>query len=113
MNRIIRSELSIIAVLLVVPMAFVGCTDPMLWQTMCAAICLPFAMLNGYFWIACIGHCNGYRPVSLQGCIDNPDDCAAMFELYEAAMQTCEAYPEECAEVLDSYAQSFDTDGEE
>ena len=64
----------------------------------------------------CMAGCEWYGPCgdlssgSLQGCIDNPDECSAMFELYQAAIDTCEAYPEQCADVLDSYAQSFDTE---
>jgi len=114
MNCMIRSKLSIIAVLLIGFMPFVGCNqDPIsLCWGMCATICLPFWIAGPWGWMACFGQCSVICPTSLQGSEDNPDDCAAMFELYQAAIDTCEAYPEECAEILDSYVQSFDTDAE-
>ena len=118
MNRIIRSRLSIIAVLFIVPMTFLGCADQA-----CEVFCRVTSLLcyfqsdppgNPIYIQQCYYGClEGCLPGSLQGCIDNSDECAAMFELYQAAIDTCEAYPEECAEVLDSYAQSFDTDAEE
>jgi hypothetical protein len=103
-----RFRLSIIPVLLMVPMTVVGCTC----EIYCSVFCLP----EPYpFNLTCYDNCLDYEcPLgSFQGCIDSPDECAAVFELYQAAIDTCEAYPEECAEVLDCYAQSFDTDAEE
>jgi hypothetical protein len=124
MNRIVRTRLSIIAVLLIAPMTLVGCTEEMIDEFCdfyCAMICIPdclIGLISGdiRFCSLCIFGCHdwGYCPLeSLQGCIDNPDECTTMFELYQTAMETCEAYPEECAMVLDSYAQSLDTDAKE
>jgi len=123
MNRIIRFRLSIIAVLFMVPMTFLGCTQEQC-ETMCEVFCYPTWILFGgdprayfeCFW-GCTGpygyDCETLPGGSLQGFIDSPDECAGMFELYQAAIDTCEAYPDECAKVLDSYAQSVDTDAEE
>jgi len=108
MNHVNRSRLNIIALLFIVPMTLVGCTC----EVYCSVFCLPEPYpLN----LACYDNCLDYEcPLgSLQGCIDNPDECMTMSELYQEAMQTCEAYPDECNEVLDTYAQSFDTDAKE
>ena len=110
MNRIIRSKLSIITVLLILSMPFVSCGyDPWMWcYGACAAICSPFLIVNPWASLVCFGQCSEICP-PLQGCEDNPDDCAAMFELYEAAMEVCEEYPEECQQAFDSWVESLDT----
>jgi len=109
MNRIIRSRLSIIALLFVVPMTFVGCAD-LACEVFCEVSYLVCFLQSGgnpiyaqECYYGCLETC---PPGSLQGCIDNPDECAATLEQLEtAAIQICEEYPEECADVLDSYAQ--------
>jgi len=108
MNRTIRSRLSIIAVLFIVPMTFLGCTQEQC-ESMCELFCFPALILfpnHPWEYWGCIDNCTlqyncgSLPPGSVQGWIDNPDQCAAMFQLYQEAMQTCEEYPEECNEVL-------------
>ena len=120
MNCLIRSRLSIIAVLFVVPMTSASCTQQAC-QNFCGVICFPQWIIFGgdprpvqecIYWCN-EQYCAGLPSGALQGCMDNPDKCAAMFELYQEAMQTCEEYPNECAVFLEDMAQSFHTDAEE
>ena len=130
MNRILRSRLSIIAVLLVVPLIFSGCVE---FCVGCASACLLASaigctFLYGFCTPVCIvavcpicadillcEYAPYYCPELLEQsqmaatpfCAEDPEECTATFEQFElAAIQFCEEYPEECQQAFDAYLES-------
>jgi len=112
MNRIIRSRFSGIAVVLLFPLVFLGCST---CDDTCAFLslpCLPGGSLFVMCWAACMSMCSGQQISS--DCTEHSDECAATFEQMQTlAIQFCEEYPEECQEYFDVWVESFDTDAEE
>jgi len=126
MNRIIRSRLSCLILLLLVPLALSACEQLgfYLCFSPCALLCSslldqdPISYLAPLCFISCGYLCDVdfyiAEPGTLQECSENPDGCAATYEqLQLAAIQFCEEYPEECQEYFDAYVESLDEDGEE
>ena len=109
MNRMDNLRLAGIGLVLLLPLFLNACLGSC---ESCERFC---ESRPDYFF--CITLCSPpfcWPPVfGAEACTENPDECAAMFELSKAAIDTCDAYPEKCAEVLDSYAQSFDAGAEE
>ena len=115
MNRIIRSRLSGIAVLLIVSMAVVGCNATC---DICHLTCgLVGNIIIAYICIlvSCPECLSPADPAAIsQFCEENPDECTATFEqIQTAAIQFCEASPQECNDLFDSWVELFDTDAEE
>ena len=114
MNRMRRSRLSCIAVLLIVSMAIVGCANCELCIGYCAYTFVPVCIIPP-FSIACMvwcaqalcPHCIGTG--AYQDCAETPDECTATVEqLQTTAIQFCEEYPEECQEYFDAWVESLD-----
>jgi hypothetical protein len=108
MNRVVRSRLSGIAVLLITPLVLIGCMNCDICSTFCYEVCPDVGCMLICGFTLC-GHCAG----APQGCTENADECAATSEYYQAAIQFCEEYPEDCARILDALVGSLDTDAEE
>ena len=113
MNRMIRSRLSGVSVVLLLALVLAGCGD------VCLVVCMPslvigcFNLLDenllflplcaGAALLSCSTLCGVELPMS---CAENPDECAATYEqLQLAAIQFCEEYPEECQEAFDAWAE--------
>jgi len=114
MNRIIRSRLSGVAVILLLPMILMGCTK--YW---CGVICgyptyvctvIPFIpiLLCNFYMYSCL-FLGGCRLPSAEYCMENPEECAAMYEQMQTQfIELCEEYPEECQEYFDSWVESLE-----
>ena len=139
MNRIMRSRLGRLLLLLLVPVVLAGWTCPgsgcceecplsMVMVVACVVPCVPLASIfycgHEDHPMACIG--NIYMQFSWVcifvcaslfawlPCTENPDEYTATFEQFQlAAIQFCEEYPEECQEAFDTWAESLDTEAEE
>ena len=116
MNRMIRSRLSSIAVVLIVSTALVGCCE------LCGVTC--YVLTLGIVWpllyicacalcpvcVADISPC--YSDISAamsQLCEEYPDQCAATFEYYQnASIPFCEEYPETCQQAFDAWVESLE-----
>jgi hypothetical protein len=120
MNRIIRSRLACIAVLLIVTMAIVGCGQNCF---LCNRFCLSLAGSGGAFIVipcmltlcpSCLESAGSPRPLQMsQLCEENPADCVATFEQMQmAAIELCEEHPEECQQAFDAWVESLDPDAE-
>ena len=105
MNRIIRSSLSVIAVVLLIPVVFLGCST---CEDGCSLLSLPCYLGGPLFlicWAACMNVCVGQQTFS--DCTESPDECTTTFEeLQIAAIQFCEEYPEECQEAFDTWVDA-------
>jgi hypothetical protein len=116
MNRIIRSRLSCLAVLLLVPLAFSACTNCNDAPDGCMVVCYPTMLANPLLYLMCVGTC--LREVcSVCDCpwAGEPQDSkyTPAFEYYQAAIEFCEEYPEECQEYFDAWVESLDEEAEE
>ena len=128
MNRILRSRLSIIAYVLLIPIILLGC-DPESCREAAIAVCTigctppcglaslidPFL----YFWcmlacgVVCLSPWAEVCPSSL-ACAENPEQCAASFEqLQLAAIEFCDEHPEECQQAFDAWVASLDEEDTE
>jgi hypothetical protein len=117
MNQLIRSRLSSIALILLIPALFVGCSQNC---NICGLTCMVLGWGNYILVAACYyAFCpECLNPSALtavsQFCEDTPDECAAAYEqMQTAAIQFCEEYPEECQDAFDTWAESLDTEAEE
>ncbi len=114
MNRIIRSRLSGVSVVLLLALVVAGCGD------VCLVVCMPSLVIGcfnlleenllslplcaGAALLTCSTVCGVEFPMS---CTENPDECAATYEqLQLAAIQFCEEYPEECQEAFDTWVDA-------
>ena len=121
MNRMIRSRLSGVSVVLLLALVLAGC------GSVCQVVCMPPSVITCFNLFGgnllslplCVGAalwaCSSVCGVEFDlACTENPDDCTATFEqLQLAGIQYCEEYPEECDQFFDSWVESFDTDAEE
>ena len=112
MNRIIRSRLSRIAVLVAVSMAVVGCMD---CNTCIEDICLPTLIFVQYciaiLCPKCIQGLDGSdcSAATSQICEDNPNECTATWEQMQlSAIQFCGENPGECQEAFDVWVESLE-----
>jgi len=116
MNRMIRTRLSGIAVLLVVPLIPMGCLTCEDCTTFCDDLCYDVPPFPGLLicnmpcmFVMCWSTCASvYQSEESQVCLENPEECAAMSEYYQAAARFCEAYPEECQEYFDAWVESME-----
>jgi hypothetical protein len=114
MNRMIRSRLSGVSVVVLLALLFAGCGD------VCLVVCMPSVVIGcfnlleenllflplcaGAALLSCSTLCGVELPMS---CSENPDECAATYEqLQLAAIQFCEEYPEECQEAFDAWTEA-------
>jgi len=107
MNRMIRSRLACLTIILMLGLGAVGCGP------LCALFCLITQPQD--FPICLIGLClgAGFSSTS-QDCAGNPDECAATFEQQQTAViQFCEEYPEKCQQAFDAWVESLDTEAED
>jgi hypothetical protein len=119
MNRIIRSRVSGIAVLLIVSMAIVGCANCDLCAGYCVYTFVPVCIIPPFTIFCIVGcmqalcpHCIGTG--AYQDCAEDPDECASSFEqLQTTAIEFCEEYPEECQQYMDAWLEASDTEAEE
>jgi len=115
MNRIIRSRLTGIAVVLLL-VVLSGCQQ-LCFSEICVPVCVmlmppdfnhpfdPWIFLGGCC-LGCAGLCREVFPLFFT---DNSAECAATFEYYQdAAIQLCQEYPEECQEYFDAWVASLD-----
>jgi hypothetical protein len=114
MNQL-RSRLSSIALVLLIPMAFVGCSQNC---SICYFTCFVLGWGNlifYYMWTMLLcPECLTSADLTAisQFCEENPDECAATWEEMQlTAIQICEEYPDECQEAFDSYVESFEEEG--
>jgi len=115
MNRMIRSRLSCLAVVLLIPVVLCGCEEVIVG--LCGLICSPFPIFapgpGTVFFLFCVMDCLGIVQATedSQMCLENPDECAATYEqLQLAAIDFCEEYPEECQQAFDAWVKSPDTE---
>ena len=112
MDRIIRSKLSGILVVLFLANSFLGCTCNECVGVWCPTVC----SLSGPLVFLCAVACafSLCKPIcdqtgAYQDCTENPDECAATYEqLQLAAIEFCNEYPEECQEAFDTWVESFE-----
>ena len=121
MNRMIRSRLSGVSVVLLLALVLAGC------GSVCQVVCMPTSVIACFNLFGenllsvplCVGAalwaCSSVCGVEFDlACTENPDDCTATFEqLQLAGIQYCEEYPEECQQYFDSWVESFDMEAEE
>ena len=108
MNRMIRSRLSCIAVLLLLPMVFVSCGMPCdECMEALESFCRLFYEVEADFSYFCMV----MRPYICYptGCEDYPAECAANWEQMQTiAIQFCEAHPQECQQAFYSWVASLE-----
>jgi hypothetical protein len=114
MNRMIRSRLSGVSVVLLLALLLAGCGG------VCLVVCMPSVVIgcfnaleeNLLFLPLCAGVaawgcssvCGVEFPLSYN---ENPDECAATWEQMQfAAIEFCEEYPDECQEAFDSWTEA-------
>ncbi len=113
MNRMRKSRLGVIAVVLLVPTILMGCN-----QYGCAALCGLFVYLpcneQGlgplcvFMFAACFA-LGGCWLLPAEYCGEDPEECAAMYEQFQiAGIEFCEEHPEECQEAFDTWVESLD-----
>ena len=121
MNRILRSRLSCIAVVLLIPIILLGCDRETCLDAVfgvCGLGCnlpcgivsdpLLFLLCMGGCVLVCTGPLIESCPSSLE-CADDPAECAATWEqMQTTAIQICEEYPEECQQAFDTWVESFE-----
>jgi len=118
MNRMTKSQLTGVVVVLLLANSLLGCTCNQCLIG-CTDFCLglddPSSAQNCIFpcvFVWCPIACTGTE--ANQTCTDNSDERAAMYEYYQdAAIQICEEYPEECQEAFDTYIESLDEEDTE
>jgi hypothetical protein len=117
MNRMRKSKLSLLVVLLLLPLVLAGCTVEGLWYSFMAA-CIPPSYLacitrhpgqlsdliacsvTSYYWCGFLSIFGGLLLDDF--CSKFPDLCDAIFEDWGTeAIQLCEEYPDDCAEVFE------------
>jgi hypothetical protein len=123
MNRMIGARLSVIAVLLIVPLALMGCRICWKCQNECNEnLCPRICPDDWWCWWPCTIVCFETLcalPCALtkasQYCAEDPDDeCVATWEEMQlAAIEFCEEYPAECQQAFDSWLEASDPEGEE
>jgi len=112
-NRIMRSKLSIIAVVLFLPLILMGCGSNCY---LCHLGCSLCGIIQNLFGLLCYfgclyEHCPDCPPVGTppQACAENPDENAATFEQMEIeAIEYCEEYPDECQQAFDTWIESLE-----
>lgn len=116
MNRIIRSRLSCIAVVLIISMTLLGCNN----CDVCNLVRIVLGWGNivfSFFWMVflCPQCLTSYDLTAMsEFCKDNPNECSAMFEqMHMATIEFCEEYPEECQRAFDAWVESSDAEAEE
>jgi len=105
MNRIMRSCLSGIALVLLLPVVLMGCSSGCAYCGMFCLILMSGAPSGQNLLYAMACFCTVCRPccdlspmAAYQDCADNPGECAATLEQYQtAATQFCEENPDDCA----------------
>ena len=109
MNRIIRSRLSCLAVLLLAPLALFACTNCDDCVGACYGVCFP-ALINPLVYLMCVGTCAG--EFCTYACdfteLQQDSKYTPAFEYYQAAIEFCEEYPEECQQAFDAWVESMD-----
>ena len=125
MNRIRRSRLSAIAVVLLIPMILIGCNSEECAKTVtgvcvlaCAGPCIVGTLDYGYpiphlCILGCVALCyntlSGVCALPYLACTEDPDECAATWEqMQTTVIQFCEDYPEECQQAFDTWVESLD-----
>jgi len=111
MNRIIRSRLGIIAVILILPMALVGCNN----CGVCSIVIPLLAWGNivfALFWgMLLCPHCVSSADLTAisEFCEENPDECVATWEqMQTVAIEYCETNPEECQQAFDIWVEGIE-----
>jgi len=126
MNRILRSRLCCIAVLLLILIVLLGCERIVHLIPLCAFACEVLCAvtntpppLDAICWSLCVPGCvvvglDIEVPRNLEYCAANRGECADRLDDYLAAgYQYCKAYPEDCQQFFDTWVEASEEEATE
>jgi len=104
MNRIIRSRVRGLVIVLLLSLFLMGCDQ----CSQCMFICMILPPTTDF--VSCLFVCTFMTPYCRpENWMQTLDECAATFEqMQTAAIEYCEASPEQCQEYFDSWVETLE-----